>query len=263
MSTVTDVSVLGTVLGVWAHPDDEVYLSGGLMTAARDLGQRVVCVTATLGEHGTPDPGRWPPARLARTRAAELRASLAALGVTEHHVLDLPDGSCPDQPFDTVVDRLATVIDDVRPDTIVTFGPDGFTGHADHRVVSAWATEARNRAAAGARLLYAATTAEFIDRWQHVYDRLNVFVAEGVPVLIPADEVAARFRLDDELADRKLVALRAQASQTAAVVDMLGEDTMRDWCSIETFADGSAVAARTSPPVPAMAGRGLIAAVPL
>ena len=37
---------LGTVVGVWAHPDDEAYLTGGLMALARDTGARVVCVTA-------------------------------------------------------------------------------------------------------------------------------------------------------------------------------------------------------------------------
>src|SRR5687767_15747549 len=44
------VAGLGTVLGIWAHPDDEAYLSGGLMAMARDHGSRVVCVTATRGE---------------------------------------------------------------------------------------------------------------------------------------------------------------------------------------------------------------------
>ena len=61
------VADLGTVLGIWAHPDDEAYLSGGLMSiAARDHGNRVACVTATRGELGTadPEPGRlrgWRP----------------------------------------------------------------------------------------------------------------------------------------------------------------------------------------------------------
>jgi LmbE family N-acetylglucosaminyl deacetylase len=240
-----DVSRLGTVLGVWAHPDDEVYLSGGLMAMARDRGQRVVCVTATLGEHGTPDPRSWPPARLARARAAEPRASLAVLGVTEHHLLGLPDGSCADQPFDTVVDRLVTIIDDVRPDTILTFGPDGFTGHSDHQTISAWAAAARARATTGARLLYATTTAEFIDRWQHVYDRLDVFLTEELPVRTPSAALALHLQLDDELSDRKLVALRVQATQTAGIVATLGEDTMRDWCSAESFLDAEVVADRS------------------
>ena len=66
-----DVAALGTILGVWSHPDDEAYLSGGLMALARDNGQRVVCVTATRGERGTPDPVAWPPERLAEERTRE------------------------------------------------------------------------------------------------------------------------------------------------------------------------------------------------
>jgi len=46
---------LGTVLGVFAHPDDEAYLAGGLMATAVDAGRRVVCITATRGELGFPD----------------------------------------------------------------------------------------------------------------------------------------------------------------------------------------------------------------
>lgn len=60
--TAGDVAGLGTILGVWAHPDDEVYLSAGVMAAAAAAGNRVVVVTATRGEHGTDDPARWPPA---------------------------------------------------------------------------------------------------------------------------------------------------------------------------------------------------------
>jgi LmbE family N-acetylglucosaminyl deacetylase len=225
------------VLGIWAHPDDEAFLSAGLMAEARAAGQRVVCVTATLGGRGTSEPERWPPERLARVRAYELRASLAVLGVTEHYLLGIPDGDCADQPLEAMVDRLATIVDDVRPDTIVTFGPDGLTGHSDHQAVSRWATAVRARAAADARLLYATITGEFIDEWQHVYDRLRVFLTDGLPARTPSAVLGLQLRLDDELSDRKLVSLRAQATQTAALVALLGEDTMRDWCSVESFTD--------------------------
>ncbi|GIE95630.1 PIG-L deacetylase family protein [Paractinoplanes rishiriensis] len=230
---------LGTVLGIWAHPDDEVYLSGGLMATARAAGDRVVCVTATLGEHGTGDPQRWPPDRLARTRAVELRASLAALGVDEHRLLGLPDGDCPGQPFEEVSDRIAAIVDEVRPDTILTFGPDGFTGHADHRTVSAWATTAHAKSKSRARLLYATSTDEFAEQWQHVYDRLPVFIDGAEPLRTPVDKLAVHLKLDEETADRKLAALRCQATQTAGVVALLGEDTMRDWCATEAFVLGA------------------------
>ena len=51
-----------TLLALYAHPDDETYLAGGLMAAVARAGGRVVHVTATLGELGTSEPDRWPPA---------------------------------------------------------------------------------------------------------------------------------------------------------------------------------------------------------
>jgi len=48
-------SDLGTVLGVWGHPDDEAYLASGLMALAVREGRRVACLTATRGEAGFPD----------------------------------------------------------------------------------------------------------------------------------------------------------------------------------------------------------------
>ncbi|WP_436496965.1 PIG-L deacetylase family protein [Actinokineospora sp. HUAS TT18] len=235
-----EVSELGTVLGIWAHPDDEVFLSGGLMAAARDAGQRVVCVTATRGELGTPDPITWPPPLLAEVRALEQQTSLAILGVTEHHQLGIPDGACANWPHDAVVDRLIKIMTDVRPDTIITFGPDGFTGHSDHQKVSEWATEARARGAARTRLLYATTSAEFLDEWQHVYDRVDVFLVEGLPARIPSNKLSVQVRLEGESADRKLKALQAQVSQTEGLLALLGAETVRDWCSIESFIDAEA-----------------------
>ena len=85
-----------TLLGLWAHPDDEAYLSAGLMHEYVRNGDRVVVVTATAGELGTADPVAWPPDRLTAHRKRELTASLAELGVSEHYVLDYPDGGCAD-----------------------------------------------------------------------------------------------------------------------------------------------------------------------
>ncbi|HEU4840645.1 MAG TPA: PIG-L family deacetylase, partial [Ilumatobacteraceae bacterium] len=77
----------GPLLSVWAHPDDETYLAAGLMAAAVDAGQRVVCVSATAGELGTPDPVAWPPDRLGRLRRWETAAAMAILGVRDHRFL--------------------------------------------------------------------------------------------------------------------------------------------------------------------------------
>lgn len=233
---------LGTVLGVWAHPDDEAYLSAGLMALARDAGQRVVVATATRGEAGTPDPELWPPRRLGRVREHEVHASLAALGVTEHHFLGYVDGTLAEQDTVEAVERIALIMVAAQPDTIVTFGPDGMTGHADHRRVSAWTTSARALAAPSAQLLYATTSAAFADRWEHLNERFTIYMEPGLPLRTPPDQIALEIGLDGSLADRKLVALRAQASQTAGLIDAMGEPTYRAWTSTESFSLAPSVA---------------------
>lgn len=241
---ITYAADLGTVLGIWAHPDDEAFLSGGLMAAVRDAGRRVVCVTATLGEHGTADPRRWPPHRLGAVRDHELRASLAALDVTEHNLLGITDGTCAAQLHDAVVRHLARIIDIVAPDTILTFGPDGLTGHEDHQTVSAWATAARAAAAPQTRLLYATTTEEFVDSWEPARDAFNVFLTGGLPLRTPASALAVQLRLRPTLLDRKLVALRTQASQTTGLIAAVGEERVRDWWSTEAFVSADAAESR-------------------
>lgn len=54
------VAGLGTILSVWAHPDDETFVAGGIMAAAVANGQRVVTVSFTAGERGTDDADTWP-----------------------------------------------------------------------------------------------------------------------------------------------------------------------------------------------------------
>ena len=126
----------GPVLSIWAHPDDETYLAGALMAAAVDAGRRVVCVSATAGERGTPDPASWPPDRLGRLRRWEAAAAMAVLGVTDHRFLDLPDGGLADVDREVGIRTRPALIDEVVPATILTFGPDGVTFHPDHIAVS-------------------------------------------------------------------------------------------------------------------------------
>jgi LmbE family N-acetylglucosaminyl deacetylase len=228
-----------TLLGVWAHPDDEAYLSAGLMAEARRRGDRVVVVTATAGEGGTDDPQRWPPRRLAAHRRRELRAALAAVGVTEHHLLGYPDGGCADRDGSADV---AALIARVRPDTIVTFGPDGMTGHPDHRAVSDWTTAAWHATGRRARLWYATLTPAFHERWSELNDRVGMWSYTNAPPCTENDALAGLLELDDVILDRKLAALRAHASQTRPLVDLVGEETFRAWWSTEAFVD-----ARTRP----------------
>jgi LmbE family N-acetylglucosaminyl deacetylase len=239
LRTAEDARGLGTVLGLWAHPDDEAYLSGALMALARQAGNRVVCVTATRGELGTPDPVAWPPERLARLREHEVVASLAVLGVTEHHWLDHADGTLasidPDDAVRAVVERWEAV----RPDTVVTFGPDGMTGHPDHSAIWRWATTAWIQTGRRARLLCATTTDRFAEANADLHDLVDVFPGVGLPLRTPEPHLALAVEPSEDVLDQKLAALRAQASQTTAVVELFGEDRYRAWYGRETFTDGA------------------------
>ncbi len=69
------------LLGVWAHPDDEAYLSAGLMARVVAAGGHVTVITATRGEKGTSDPADYDQDHFGAMREYELRRSLSTLGV--------------------------------------------------------------------------------------------------------------------------------------------------------------------------------------
>lgn len=234
MTVALDVTALGTILSIWAHPDDETYLSGATMAAAAAAGQRVVCVSMTAGERGTPDPERWPPPRLAARRRLEHDAAMAVLGVTEHEVFDLGDGCLADRDADGIP-LVARLIDEVRPDTILTFGPDGMTFHPDHVAVSRWVTAAWAERGCGSRLLQAAMTVDHHARFADLYEELGVFMADERPE--PVDSPAFHLVPVGADLDRKLTALAAMASQTAAFIAMVGEEPYGEVVAEECFVE--------------------------
>ena len=232
MSTLA--TELGTLLTVWAHPDDETYLVGGLMAAARDIGQRVVCATATAGELGTPDPAAWPPDRLARVRRWEASAAMAVLGVAEHEIVGMPDGGLADLDEQGVAWACA-LLDRVRPNTICTFGPDGGTFHPDHIAVHRWVTAAWEAQGRPGRLLYAAMTTEHLAQFGERYEQWNVFMTDERPAAVPERDLAVRLVLDGPELDRKLTALRAMATQTGDVFAHIDLATFEAEVATEPF----------------------------
>ncbi|MFP5352854.1 MAG: PIG-L deacetylase family protein [Actinomycetota bacterium] len=230
------METLGDIVGVWAHPDDETFLMAGLMAAGVRAGRRVVCVTATRGEGGVQDEARWPATELASIRTSELEEALSILGVTEHLWLDLPDGGCRDLDPEGPVARIEHIIRDARPDSVLTFGPDGMTGHPDHSAVSGWTTAAFARAAQpGARLLYATTTPEWMDEFRAGWESIGAFMDEEVVPVTERDELAVHYELPDDLLDLKFQALQAQPSQSESTIAALGEEWLRRVMSVEMF----------------------------
>jgi LmbE family N-acetylglucosaminyl deacetylase len=227
---------LGTILSVWAHPDDETYLAGGIMAAASDHGRRVVCASATAGELGTDDPIAWPPARLGPVRRWEAAAAMAVLGVREHCVLGLPDGALADHDG-TGVAWVGHLLDEVRPDTILTFGPDGITYHPDHMAVSRWVTRAWLDRGRPGRLLHATPTVEHLDRFGELYEEWDMYMSDERPTGVPESDLAVHLLLDGSALDRKLTALRSLATQTSALIAILEPDVYAAQVAEEAFID--------------------------
>jgi N-acetyl-1-D-myo-inositol-2-amino-2-deoxy-alpha-D-glucopyranoside deacetylase len=137
-----------TLMTVHAHPDDETIGTGGVMAKYAAEGARVICVTCTGGEHGeivvpemdTPDNH----AVLGSIRAEELRRALERLGTIESRKLGYVDSGMMGTPandapesfwqadFETAVERLLTIVREVRPQVIVGYNDFGGYGHPDH-----------------------------------------------------------------------------------------------------------------------------------
>ncbi len=132
------------LMAVLAHPDDESLGFGG--TLARYSAEEVetYLVTATRGERGrffSPDR-KAEPVEVGRVREAELRAAAAVLGVREVSILGYPDGAVDEMDAATAIAAIVRHIRHVRPQIVVTFGPDGAYGHPDHIAISQFTTAA-------------------------------------------------------------------------------------------------------------------------
>ena len=224
------------VLGIWAHPDDECYLSAGLMARMADAGRPVTVLTATRGEQGHSGHGGPEALDVAALREAELRASLAVLGVGDVRLLDLRDGACILEDDADVIATIGAVMDAVGPDVVLTFGPDGITGHPDHRMVSRWVTEAWRRSRRRPDLLYATMTDRFLADHAELHDRIGLFGEfGGRPHAVAEGDVALAALLSEAELDRKRAALAAHGSQTRELAGLMGEEAYRRWWAAEWF----------------------------
>lgn len=215
--TPADVSSLGTILGIWAHPDDEAWAMAGITAAACRNGQRVVIVTATKGEAGqTADEAKWPQAQLADIRVREVEEALQIMGVKEHHWLNQKDGQLATGNL-TAIYQLVDLIKAIKPDTIISFEPEGITGHADHKVICQWAKAAALQARSDARLLGAIESTEKYQQVSQACPNVcnDVYFNTPHPKTVSQAKAEVYFPLSADLQDIKRRALECQASQMA------------------------------------------------
>jgi len=255
------------LLLVHAHPDDESIGTGATMAKYAAEGAGVTLVTCTLGELGEvipPELGHlaWDAdGGLGQYRIGELAAACAALGVTDHRFLGGPgkwrdsgmmgtpsndwDGSFWRADVDAAAGDLLAIIEEVRPQVMVSYDDDGFYGHPDHILAHRVAWRAFELADGLVEKFYAtaiprSVLAEAMALIQQDGTQTaavggasfsRVESVDELPFGTDDDKVTTEIEASDYL-DAKLAALHAHATQVAvdspffALSDMVGRRAM-------------------------------------
>lgn len=201
------------LLGVFAHPDDEVFCAGGTMAQAAEGGAEVMIVSATRGELGQIRDASVATRRtLGAVREGELCAAAAELGVQRVQVLSYTDGTLQ-QHRSSLGAAITGIMRQFDPDIVITFAADGGYGHPDHVAISQLTTDAfqehardRNR---GQRLYHAVfprrrtSMAEELAQWiiesgQRATDRaalqaIALFAGESATMRLARDDVRVQW----------------------------------------------------------------------
>jgi LmbE family N-acetylglucosaminyl deacetylase len=177
------------ILAVFAHPDDERVIGPLLSRLARD-GRETHLVIVTDGSKGVTDFAHIPAgAELAAARTKEAECAAKRLGVRKLHLLGLPDGGLASfNVLGKMRAGIAAIIDSVRPGVIITFGPEGGTGHPDHRLVGDVTTqivESDARYANNIDLLYASLPTELLRTAPRAEPTVNGMAESLLTVRVP------------------------------------------------------------------------------
>jgi LmbE family N-acetylglucosaminyl deacetylase len=131
-----------TLVAVFAHPDDERIVGPVLSRYARE-GNQVYLVIATDGRKGVTEHAKIPEGdSLAHVRAGEARCATGQLGIHPPIMVGLADaGLASFDNLERLRQEVRRVFRELRPDAVISFGPEGGTGHPDHRLVGDVVTE--------------------------------------------------------------------------------------------------------------------------
>jgi LmbE family N-acetylglucosaminyl deacetylase len=214
------------LLAVWAHPDDEAFGPVGTMCLARDNGWETALITATRGEGGQLGQVELAPGQtIGDLREAELHCASQVIGIDQLYIWRYPDGALKEIPIQTLVNDILAVMRDFRPQVVLSFGPDGITGHGDHIAVGSATEQAfeRLRAEVGTevapqRLYYVTTRPDYTGPRR---------MGEAAPPKPPTTvlNVSAYEQV-------KLEALQCHASQRSNWEPLLND---RDWLTTNRF----------------------------
>ncbi|MGW8250283.1 MAG: PIG-L deacetylase family protein [Anaerolineales bacterium] len=137
------------LLCVLAHPDDESMGTGSTLVKYAAQGIETYLVTATRGEKGwSGNDGDYPgAAAFGRLRQKELLSAADVLGIRQVYLLDYIDGELDQAEPGEAIQKITRYLRLIRPQVVITFGPDGNYGHPDHIAISQFTTAATVSAA--------------------------------------------------------------------------------------------------------------------
>lgn len=202
------------LLVIVAHPDDESYGVGGTLAEYALTGRRTGLITLTCGGNGR-TLGLCDPADLPALRDAELLESVTALGIHDFRQYEYPDAAPPsrdtpgqvtvpgtfqgglqDVPLETLIERTAKDLLEMRPRVLITFAPDGTNRHPDHITSHRVAHGALERAGLlgnPTSLYYFATPTLTNPDWADTY-RPPTHKRDVTPYLVPKMKAIASHR---------------------------------------------------------------------
>lgn len=251
------------LMTIFAHPDDESFSLAGSLARATNAGYPVAVVCATRGEEGKiADPALATQENLGQVREQELRAAMAAVGVSDVVFLDYIDGHLAEADQ---MEALAKVVYQIRrfqPDVVVTFGPNGGYGHVDHVAIHRLATAGVSAAAEPAnfpeqlskditphrarKVYYSAFPRErMLAMRDEARARGEDFIPGGDEATIPVEEmgmpmaeITTIIRLTDDEYAAKRNAVLAHKTQLPADNPWAeaSEEQLRQFMGTETFA---------------------------
>ena len=138
------------MLVILAHPDDESFAVGGTLGKYAHQNVQVILLCATRGEA---EIQGVKPEEAGDIRERELRQAAEHLGI-EVYFLGYQDGGLANTPPEMLLETIACWIDLVQPQVILTFGPEGVSGHPDHVTISHTVTKAYDLSYQKGLLLY-------------------------------------------------------------------------------------------------------------
>jgi len=244
-------------MAVHAHPDDEATGTGGILARYADEGIRTVLVTCTNGELGDgpggikPDDPGHDKAALVPLRRSELEESCRILGVSDLELLGYhdsgmegwPQNDAPDSfwqaPVDVAGHRLAQLMEEYRPQVVVTYDENGFYGHPDHIQANRITHAALAECGIPDKLYYTAIPRSVIRGFGETLAAAGIespISVEENPDFGTPDELITTSVDCSSVVSRKFASLAAHASQSDNIFFLeMGEDLFGTVMGTEVF----------------------------